>query len=581
MIDREFFVHAGFHTSLDDLVAEGQLAFAINSESHRLFLAYFTRREINDAYTFWCRQAQQEPGPGEAGTLCRLESAGELESPSGCAIEVDRLDCPAHATVGTRTSLSVRLLLAPSDPQTSTATAVSIEDTAQQPPDVEIVLSARGCDIEDSNTQKLQVARDADSAVRFVIVPRQKGEQTIKAEFYQRNRYIGTVERTIQVTTKPRARSTEAPTPPARVLEFASASAVAPDLELRIETDRRNDKILYFTLHSTVEAVDYHHAPVGEVRLKGSPLKKMQAVYKELNEFAGNAPATPAHIAVQRKRLENLGKNLWDELFPAELKAAYWQFREHVKTLLITSDEPWIPWEIVKPYSLENGRIEEPFLCEKFVVARWLAGHGPADRMPIKNLRPVVPPSDLQSVQDELRYLETVNQLRDGIVPDAPYNDRARVIELLESGTFSVLHIAAHGSFDDTSPDNASIELSDGPLCPSDIFARFGGTRPRPLVFLNACHGARTEFAFTGLGGWADRLVGNACVGAFIGAAWEVNDHLALQFAETFYTALLRDNRTIGESFRLARQTIRDAEPSNSTWLAYVLYADPGAMMTR
>ncbi len=85
------------------------------------------------------------------------------------------------------------------------------------------------------------------------------------------------------------------------------------------------------------------------------------------------------------------------------------------------------------------------------------------------------------------------------------------------------------------------------------------------------------EFSFTGLGGWADRLVKHACVGAFVGAMWEVNDALALQFARRFYTALLQDNATIAEAFRLAREEIRQAAPYNSTWLAYVLYADPEA----
>ncbi len=50
---------------------------------------------------------------------------------------------------------------------------------------------------------------------------------------------------------------------------------------------------------------------------------------------------------------------------------------------------------------------------------------------------------------------------------------------------------------------------------------------------------------------------------------------LALQFAKTFYTAFLRDNQSIAEAFRQAREDIRQAAPYNSTWLAYTLYADP------
>ncbi len=83
------------------------------------------------------------------------------------------------------------------------------------------------------------------------------------------------------------------------------------------------------------------------------------------------------------------------------------------------------------------------------------------------------------------------------------------------------------------------------------------------------------DLSFTGIGGWADRLVKDACVGAFVGALWEVNDALALQFARRFYTALLGEQAPIAAAFQAAREDIRQAAPGNSTWLAYVLYADP------
>ncbi|MGB0562083.1 MAG: CHAT domain-containing protein, partial [Spirulinaceae cyanobacterium] len=98
--------------------------------------------------------------------------------------------------------------------------------------------------------------------------------------------------------------------------------------------------------------------------------------------------------------------------------------------------------------------------------------------------------------------------------------------------------------------------------------------KSRPLIFINACHGGRSGFNFTGLGGWAERLI-RARVSVFIGAMWEVSDELALKFAQTFYLALLKENKTIAESFRQAREEVRQIAPYNSTWLAYTLYADP------
>jgi hypothetical protein len=507
------------------------------------------------------------------------ENAGATQPQAAPALtRYPDLDYPAEVVLGMRTSLTVCLLREPPAPGTQ---AIEISDvTPGKLPELEVVLRTRGFDILDSNTQMLAVDRDDDSDLRFVLIPRVAGPQTIRVDFYQNNRRIGTARRETMIVAEASATPAPLSQPPRESLELPQADVAPPDLELCVETSPGDERTLYFTLHSSSEAVDCHHAPMGSIELKGTPLEKIQAVYAELSAFAGATPSDAETAAYQQRRLASLGRQLWDELFPNDLKAAYWKFRDSVTTLLITSDEPWIPWEIVKPYRFDeqNNRLDEPHLCEQFNVARWLSGPGMAETMPIRRIRPVAPLDvDLPSVRAELHYLEQINQLRPELLPDVPYNDRSRVIDLFENGAFNVLHVAAHGSFDARLPANSAISLTGGLLRPSDIAARFGGQRPRPLVFINACHGARSEYSFTGLGGWADRLVRNARIGAFIGASWEVNDQLALRFAESFYTALLRDNKTIGESFRLARQTIRDAAPANSTWLAYVLYADPEA----
>ena len=61
---------------------------------------------------------------------------------------------------------------------------------------------------------------------------------------------------------------------------------------------------------------------------------------------------------------------------------------------------------------------------------------------------------------------------------------------------------------------------------------------------------------------------------AFVGALWEVNDRLAAQFAIQFYERLWVGD-TLGEAFHAAREELRKQDPSNPTWLAYTLYADP------
>lgn len=79
-----------------------------------------------------------------------------------------------------------------------------------------------------------------------------------------------------------------------------------------------------------------------------------------------------------------------------------------------------------------------------------------------------------------------------------------------------------------------------------------------------------------GIGGWAAAFM-DADAGAFLGSHWDVTDRLAASFAKTFYQEVLTGS-TLAAAVRKARLAIRrDDDP---TWLAYTLYAAPGALVT-
>lgn len=503
-------------------------------------------------------------------------SENESTSQPSVLSRYPNLDCPDKVLLSQRFSLTVELLIEKPEDQPEIQ-ALMIEDTqVDKLPEVEIVLSASGFDIEGSNTQTIEVERDDDSSVRFVLVPSKLGQHKIKVLFYQNGKPIGKAVRNILVSEQIVVVEVPQPNEPFE-LELKTLLTIPPqDLELLIDLDKEN-KTLSFSLHSVKEEIDYHRKECGKVILQGSPLDKMQVVYKEMTQLAQKMPTTSDEKEWAERRLESLGNELWDELIPQELKNEYWKFKSRVKSVLITSEEPWIPWEMLKPYRFnDDGKKENDlFWCQKFAVSRWLSGPGTADDLNIKTVRPIAPTqSNLPSVMDEIDFMERISGLRSSVTPLASFSTRTQVLDSLENEDLSILHFACHGMFDSTSPNNSAISLSGGALCPSDINVRFIGKRPRPLIFINACHGGRTEFSFTGLGGWAECFV-NARAGAFIGAMWEVSDTLALQFAKTFYTAFLRDNQPIAEAFRQAREDIRLKAPYNSTWLAYTLYADP------
>ena len=498
-------------------------------------------------------------------------------------VRYPNLDCPDKVILNQRFSFTVELLIdKPDDQEELLYGQIIVEDDGKELPKVEVALSHRGFDIENSNTQFIEVERDDDSEVRFVLTPRKLGKHTIKVRFYQNGKLIGKATRNILVSEQPVEVNVEQPDPSAG-LELKPSKVPPQDLELYIAYSD-SDKTLSFELHSVFEEVGYTRKKKGSKILKGSPLEKMQTIYKEMDKLAKIRPASEEDKVRLENRLASIGNNLWDELIPDKLKEEYWKFKSRVNSVLILSEEPWIPWEMLKPYRYNDQDEEENdlFWCQQFSISRWLSSDaGTADELTFKTSRSIAPAnSNLPSAQAEVDFLEHLSSLYPDLLTKARFTDSAEVLDSLKYEDLSVFHFACHGAFDSKSPNDSAIKLSDGPLRPSDIHARFGGKRQRPLIFINACHGGRAEFSFTGLGGWAKRMV-DSRAGAFIGAMWEVNDKLALQFAQTFYKAFLQDNETIAESFRIAREEIRKKAPYNSTWLAYTLYADPEGRVKR
>ncbi|MEM7130968.1 MAG: COR domain-containing protein [Chloroflexota bacterium] len=354
------------------------------------------------------------------------------------------------------------------------------------------------------------------------------------------------------------------------------------DLELEIKCSHEAGNYrLTFTLRSGSHIQShggYHNTMVGEIQLHGTPSQKLQGIYQELNHMAPDKPnKAEEEQAYDQRSLDAMGRRLWDELIPEGLQNRYWTFREEVSSLLITSDEPWIPWEMVKPYRFQNGeRQEDPFWCQQLDLARWLPGPSPIKALPAGQVHPIAQESSrLTFVPKELEVLQGFSISHPAMDVQPTLGNQSAVLDAIEQEHFALMHFACHGTVNASDINNSEIELTNGTIRPQDLLAQFGGSRTRPLIFLNTCNGARSDFSFTGLGGWAERFIQSAHVGAFVGALWEVDDRLALLFMETFYNQLIQEGMPIAQAFRSAREAVRNEQPWNSTWLAYVLYAHP------
>lgn len=296
-----------------------------------------------------------------------------------------------------------------------------------------------------------------------------------------------------------------------------------------------------------------------------------------LGELAGLAEKGETKVQIALRRLDAIGTTMFREL-PEGLQERLWSLQGKAETLQILSDEPAIPWELMKLQRRgEKGWENGPFLCEAFAVTRWPLKLTEVIELPVRRLALVVPRgSQLKEAEEEKKdILALAGPDREVCVIGPSY---LPVIEALQLGNFDAWHFSGHGKAYATDANRMTFELDgDQPLRPEDIGA-YGESlaQHHSLVFLNGCETGRGGFSLMGLGGWAKQLL-EAGAGAFVGTLWPVKDRKARAFAGMFYERFLA-GEPIGAAVRLARLGVKEKFPGDPSWLAYTVFAHPLAV---
>jgi hypothetical protein len=363
------------------------------------------------------------------------------------------------------------------------------------------------------------------------------------------------------------------------------SEAPPPDLEMRVRTFPEHGKTrLHYTLHSPSGKAPFFHREIAGPLIQGSPEEYHAQLLQKFGNLSERLDIDGSQIlqAEIERKLAVLGRKLWDELFPPELRQAYRDIPQSVNTWLLVSDEPWIPWELIKPFdaSRKNDVLDDNFLSLRFELTRWLTGDKvPAAAIGIRRLATIRTSEELPQSGGELTFLTDLAS-RSGIepVPQAPVS-ADHLLEFLETGGAEALHFLGHGEFAAERPDDSTVPLPDGSFFrPGDLEGPLAARieEARPLVVLNTCWGAQQAWSLTRIGGWAARWVGFAGCGAFIAPLWPVRDQVALSFTRTFYGALAR-GATLGQAGLEARKHLRATRPGDPSPLAYVIYGHPNA----
>lgn len=495
---------------------------------------------------------------------------GDMQPPSDRYPDVK---LPEHVRLSQVFAVRVAVTINPiSSFSASSALPILFEKEAD-PVVLDVLLSTEHIEILGDSIKELVVPpyQDSDPVV-FKLRAKSAGVQKVRIEFFQKERYIGGTEVSTIVFDEDGTKSTNVDPlggdyalPP----RISFSGTEAADLQIFIsESGKPEQRMVYrFELHAP--SLEIWHMPISEeLSFVGPPTQWIEGLYGELNRLSSEGAEDDLEI-----QLSGIGADLYERLIPQTLKDIWTtQIRGNVESIMIVSDEPWIPWELIKPsFQNDTGHfVEDGFLCDDYVVTRWRRGYTPASQVAILSGAVVADKIGLFHAEREANFLR--DRCRFQMIEPT----LAAVRSMLEIGGYHLLHFACHGRFDSNQHEQSSLSLEDGSLKVRDISGvrrNFGLSTP--FVFINACSSSRTDFSLVGIGGWAERFI-SANASGFLGTSWEVDDELAFEFARNFYEEL-RNGETIGKAAHLARKAIAK---SNSTWLAYTLYADPNAIVT-
>ncbi len=354
------------------------------------------------------------------------------------------------------------------------------------------------------------------------------------------------------------------------------------DLELQITTVRDAANTFFrYELHSSNHKVGVFHerydSPPHEKGQSASSYQEYLFDRLEKLHHSKDIDCHPLKPEEVDEELKILGHQLSRELVPRALQLRLLELSSQDRTLLIVSDESWVPWELIK---LDGG----DFLAAELQVTRWLGG------TPLRPGGKVArwagfeigePDSQRKASQEpagELMLLGSLGVNAQNSSPDEATYDAFKT--LMSNDGVDLLHFAGHGELHGRHPSESAIWMKDRYLRAKSIpeFKETIASR-RPLVFLNACQAARQGPSLTRLGGWVQSWVKECECGGFVGPQWSVATESAARFAEVFYSALA-EAKTLGEATLAARLTLRSEGPGRLEWLAYAIYGDPKGRWT-
>ena len=471
---------------------------------------------------------------------------------------------PTEVTLNDTVSLVVKLVMETS--QGAVIPAIPVQAEVGESLDV-VVQASGGLRVQGKSDGALKVTASEMSSLLFKIEGKSIGPGEVSVVVFQRGQSVGSLDVAIRTVAKVAA----ADSAKATVL-LQSPSFAQPDLQLVVIEPASGPYTMYLT------ATD----PSLQLNMSAFDFSLQQDPRAFFNQFYLDIEAILTSAATPQQKLQRLGTKgtyLFEQLLSPQARAAFWAVRKRIRSVHVQSQEPWVPWELLKP-SGDDGTgniVEAGFLCEDYDVTRWVMGLGYHPALTMTNVGVVTPAdSGLTAAIPERDQLMTLASQERQVTAIEP--EEVALRKALAGGRFDVIHFTGHGAADPADADRSEIRLQAGSrLRPEDLTGVVANLGKRtPIVFLNGCEIGRAGMGLTGPGGWPRGFLGVGA-GAFIGPFWKVADANAATFAAEFYANLI-EGKSVGAAARDARLAIQVA--SDPTWLAFSVYAHCDARLT-
>jgi serine/threonine-protein kinase len=268
-------------------------------------------------------------------------------------------------------------------------------DTVPPPVKLTISVAAENFEVEGSSRTDIVVPLAGKSpAAQFGLQGLQAGPGRIMVDFAQAGRPVGSVDLMPEVVADLAAcRRPDRLAAPSNKLSLTldlGGAPAPPDVVLKVFEHRTagHPGRLQFVLssrHAALADWPVLDGDLGTLDLRtdvagwvGDQLRAIGALVEQGEPQTDDVSRTLAAV----------GFNLFQHLLPPAVQELSWSLRQRgIKTLLILSDDPHIPWELIKPFRADphTGAIlsEDDFWGESYALAHWLRGRPPASRFSI------------------------------------------------------------------------------------------------------------------------------------------------------------------------------------------------------